>query len=373
MSEKKESVSKLGLAAVTAGTLFTALSRLLTSPFHPHGAPTFKRDVMYAASRAQLRNMTLAQEKHLEVPTDKAYLDVCKARGVQPEVIVLSNGKKVNWIGRRSSKYVLVYLHGGGYVAPATPGHFAYLSDLTTLLNAAGHDISTCILSYTLAPQAQYPTQLAETSVLINFLLSNESRSANSLLIAGDSAGGNLCLALLSHILHPHPSAQVPRVDLKGESLKATVLISPWVSFADADHSFKSNAQTDVFDAKPLIRWSSAWLGQSPSSGPPVGDEYAEPRRASADWWEGAAEVAGDVLIWGGGGEIFVDGIQEFAWKFAEGYNRGAGKEGRKRGRCELVISPREPHEAPILDVILGFKEKEHGARAIEGWVQSKL
>lgn len=52
------------------------------------------------------------------------------------------------------------------------------------------------------------------------------------IVIAGDSAGGNLTLGLISHLLHPHPD--VPKVELSGP-LATTILISPWVKFTTLD------------------------------------------------------------------------------------------------------------------------------------------
>ena len=142
--------------------------------------------------------------------------------------------------------------------------------------------------------------------------------------------------------------------------------MSPWVSFSTDDASFQYNAQKDILDAAPVIRWSTAFLGQKSP-----GDFYAEPRRADSSWWEGAADVAGDVLIWAGGSEVLVDGITDFAWTFAEGFNKGQGKGGSKK--VKWCATAHEPHDGPIVDKLLGYKTKGKGARDIEEWLKSKL
>ena len=246
-----------------------------------------------------------------------------------------------------------------------TPGHFAFFNDLITLLNSTGSSINLVILSYTLAPQAQYPTQLIQASSLLTHLL--QFKPASDLIIAGDSAGGNLALGLISHILHPHP--QIAPIDLKGEQLRGALLISPWVSFDTRHESYERNAESDLFDAVPLTLWSKAFLGTTQRRNILQGDSYSEPLIAETTWWKGADKVVSEVLIWGGGGEIFIDGINAFAEKFVEGWKLGGGT----AAKVQVVERERACHEGMIVDVLLGYKEKGPGAKDVEDFVRSKL
>lgn len=81
------------------------------------------------------------------------------------------------------------------------------------------------------------------------------------IVLAGDSAGGNMSLALLSHLLHPNPEVK-PRIELN-EPLAGAVLISPWVKFATDDDSVKRNATSDMVTPQAANRWSSLFLGKS--------------------------------------------------------------------------------------------------------------
>jgi acetyl esterase/lipase len=204
----------------------------------------------------------------------------------------------------------------------------------------------------------------------MNYLLKTLSRSPSSLILAGDSAGGNLLLSLFSHILHPHPKAvgKIPVVNIN-EPFKAAFLLSPWVSFATDHPSYAENAETDIFDAIPLRMWSSAFLGSTQRRGIRMGDSYSEPLLAEPTWWSGAHELVSEVLIWGGGGEILIDGIRAFGDKFVEGWVGGGGE----RGRVTQIEGPRMAHEEMVLDVILGYKAKGTGALEVEEWVKSKL
>lgn len=249
----------------------------------------------------------------------------------------------------------------------ATPAHMVYLSDLISTFNKSGSSISCCFLAYTLAPQAVYPNQLSQAASLINYLLKRESRSPADLVLAGDSAGGNLLAGLISHLLHPHPS--VPAIELNGTPFRAVMFLSPWVSFDGSHASYTRNAQSDMFDYAPLATWASAFLGPNQRQGIRLGDSYSEPLIAETTWWNGAHKVVGEVLIWGGGGEILIDGIKAFAEKFAEGWAGGGGA----LGKVKTVVEPRMCHEEMIVDVILGYKVKGKGATDVEDFVRSKL
>jgi acetyl esterase/lipase len=257
---------------------------------------------------------------------------------------------------------------GGGYAVPAGEPHYKYLNDLITVMNQAGASVSALVLAYTLAPEAEYPTQLIEAATLIQHLMEKENRSPSSLILGGDSAGGNLLLSLLSHILHPHSNPAVPRLDLK-EPFHAALLLSPWVSFATDHPSYTKNAENDMFDAKPLDMWAKAFLGSNQRQGIIMGDSYSEPLLAEPSWWSGAPKVVKEVLIWGGGGEVFIDGIKAFADKFEIGWVNGGGD----RNSIKLVVTPRMAHEEMIVDIIFGYKTKGEGALAVEAWAKSKL
>jgi acetyl esterase/lipase len=81
------------------------------------------------------------------------------------------------------------------------------------------------------------------------------------IFIGGDSAGGNLALALLSHILHPHPNFEDElRIELPAP-LAGAILTSPWVKFPTDDNSVKRNEGSDFICKEAANRWSTAFLG----------------------------------------------------------------------------------------------------------------
>jgi acetyl esterase/lipase len=81
------------------------------------------------------------------------------------------------------------------------------------------------------------------------------------IFISGDSAGGNLALALLSHMLHPHPDLE-DKLRIKLPSpLAGAILTSPWVKFPTDDSSVERNEGSDFICKGAVNRWSTAFLG----------------------------------------------------------------------------------------------------------------
>jgi acetyl esterase/lipase len=251
---------------------------------------------------------------------------------------------------------------GGGYVQPGSAGHFRYLTDLKDSLVAQGSDTAVFFLAYDLAPEQIYPTQLRQAVEALRYLIEKTGRSPSTISLGGDSAGGNIALGLLSHLAHPHPEIHALHLATK---LHAAILLSPWASFNTHTPAFEENAERDCFDRRSLLRWSSAFLG---SDSPFAGDFYNEPVTAPASWWEGTADVVDEVLIWAGGNEILLDGIQEFSKRFTKGF-------GGKGGKVNTVITPKAAHIEMLLEVLLGYKGDAGtgSAKVVNDWVKAKL
>jgi hypothetical protein len=49
-----------------------------------------------------------------------------------------------------------------------------------------------------------------KAALLLDHTISTLKKAPENIIIYGDSGGGNLATALMSHILHPHPSATTP-------------------------------------------------------------------------------------------------------------------------------------------------------------------
>ena len=136
-----------------------------------------------------------------------------------------------------------------------------YLGRLAKDLNSGQgrtSTVSVLLLAYTLVPEARYPTQLNQAATALSYLLYDQKRDPSSIVIGGDSAGGNLALSLLSHILHPRPDT--PRLTLTSP-LRGALLISPWVNFSTKHSSYVRNAGKDSLVENMLRKWGAMYLG----------------------------------------------------------------------------------------------------------------
>lgn len=82
-------------------------------------------------------------------------------------------------------------------------------------------------LEYTLTLRMQYPGQLVQAAYALKALMERGMKPEH-IIVGGDSAGGNLVLALLAHL--KKPLLEAPVVDGFGEGgkVRGVVLLSPW-------------------------------------------------------------------------------------------------------------------------------------------------
>ncbi|CAK1354803.1 hypothetical protein CB0940_01388 [Cercospora beticola] len=337
------------LARVLGAAVFRALTLPITSTAKAN--KTFK-DIVFAALRANLANINVAQEQWLNASTESGYLDFAKKANVQPDTDVLPSGLKVHWLGPKAASKTILYFHGGGYALSCTAGHFQWLFGLQNELSKTTA-VSVVVVAYTLTPKGQYPEQLRQAAESLEWLTGTVGKKTEDIIVAGDSAGANLTIGLLSHLLHPHPELPNPTA---GGSLAAAVLISPWIKFSTTDDSFRRNATSDMIPPAAADRWKKLFLGEKSS------DKYSEPSLADSAWYSGLDKVVNDILIWGGDKEVLIDSIKAFGTTIEKAH-----------AKTTIVIESGAAHEDFILDTLLGYKEKAEGTKVIESWLATRL
>lgn len=342
-------------------TVGSASQRAIVSPFKgSNGSNKYFKDIVFAAFRTQLGNLDIAADRYMNEPTSTVYHNFAKENNFTPESITLPSGTQAHWFGPSSNKKLIVYFHGGGYVMPCGPGHQLWLNDLR---KSMGSEVSAVLLAYDLAPEHTYPAQLKQAVELIQHLVVTEGRSPADIVLGGDSAGGNLVLAVLSHLAHTHP--EVPPLTLPGK-FSGALLISPWASLTQTHTpAFVENAERDMFDSRTLNRWSAAFLG---TTSPFAGDFYSEPILAAPEWWAPTSDFVREVLIWAGDNEVLKDGIIAFSKKFTKGFESTGGM-------ANTVVTPKACHEEMIVERILGYKgDSGTGSQqVVQAWVKAKL
>jgi len=157
-------------------------------------------------------------------------------------------------------KRVILYFHGGAYVAMSARTHRAITSRL-----ASWSDASLFAVDYRLAPEHPFPAALDDAVAAYRALIAAGTPASN-IAAAGDSAGGGLALALL---LALRDAGELPPA--------AGVLFSPWTDLACTGESIVAN---DAADALSFGAWVGAqaqyYLGDTPATHPLASPLYAD-------------------------------------------------------------------------------------------------
>ena len=131
----------------------------------------------------------------------------------------------------------ILYLHGGGYVFGSPKSH----RDMTFAL-ARETAAEVFSLDYRMASEHPFPAAVDDALDAYRWLL-GQGRDPAQMVVAGDSAGGGLALALM--------------LSIKARGLAmpaAAVLLSPWTDLAATGASLDRNEKSDAAGVAPLWR-----------------------------------------------------------------------------------------------------------------------
>ncbi|MFW9951218.1 MAG: alpha/beta hydrolase [Candidatus Thorarchaeota archaeon] len=155
--------------------------------------------------------------------------------------------------------HVILYLHGGGWIlgSPLTCRRI-------TATIAEATNLKVLSLDYRLAPEYPFPIPLEDCVSAYKWLLSTGFKG-DHIIIAGDSAGGNLTLTSLLKIR-----------DQGIELPAAGICFSPATDFTLADDSYFKNAETDTTLADiGTFWWHVAYLADEDRKNPYISPLYA--------------------------------------------------------------------------------------------------
>jgi acetyl esterase/lipase len=155
---------------------------------------------------------------------------------------------------------VILYIHGGGMIMGSVNSHREFTTTLGQLTK-----MRVLSIDYRLAAEHQYPDQLEDCIAAYDWLLSKGIKPKN-IVIAGDSAGGNLTLTTLLKLRNdgiPLPAG--------------AVCLAPLTDWSGSQDSFWKNAETDpVLADVGAFWWGVAYLGEADPSDPLVSPLFAD-------------------------------------------------------------------------------------------------
>ncbi|MBK5238659.1 MAG: alpha/beta hydrolase [Actinomycetales bacterium] len=128
----------------------------------------------------------------------------------------------------KKSDAVVLYLHGGAYLAGTSFGYRGLSGGIAQASGAVMFSID-----YRLAPEHAYPAAIDDALAAYKGLLA-EGFAAHQIIVSGDSAGGGLALALLISI------REAGLVQPAG-----AVLLSPWTDLTFTGDTLASKAEVD--------------------------------------------------------------------------------------------------------------------------------
>ena len=167
-------------------------------------------------------------------------------------------GEEVVYTGSPPSGTVL-YLHGGGYVMGGPQTHRGLTSRLA---KTAGASVVT--IDYRLAPEHPFPAALDDAETAYRALLTRQP--ASSIVVAGDSAGGGLALALALRL------KQLGLLQPAG-----IFVISPWTDLLQSSETCTTKADVDpIISREGLDGMASAYLGEADGRDPLVSPVYGD-------------------------------------------------------------------------------------------------
>jgi acetyl esterase len=157
---------------------------------------------------------------------------------------------------------VLVYFHGGGFLAGSIASHDGTVREL-----AAGAGCIAISVDYRLAPEHAYPAAVDDCMAGLAWAASHAGELGGDparIAIGGDSAGGNLCAAVA-----------LRNRDQAGTPLVFQLLVYPVIDPTCATGSMTANAAGYM-----LTSDSMRWMWQTYLAGAPTDDPYVCPGAA---------------------------------------------------------------------------------------------
>ncbi|KIY45094.1 alpha/beta-hydrolase [Fistulina hepatica ATCC 64428] len=256
----------------------------------------------------------------------------------------LEDDARILWLMRdhpAGRSKVILYMHGGGFQNALQFYHLRYLRYVQSELAVRGVVVDVAILDYSEFPTVSpiFPINLRQVKSSIAHLL-DAGFAPSEICVAGDSAGGNLAMQLVSHALHPVDA--VPALTLSSP-LAGVLCISPWCTLTENAPSYSANRARDILPSGGVLSWGVAFLSNIPERN----HVYMEAAKAPETWFHGVERVASKFLFTAGDHEVMRDDIVELSTKVKACHTD-----------CELLLELGGVHCNPQLDFMLPTTRK---------------
>ncbi len=195
---------------------------------------------------ALLRDRQKADHRRAPATVEEARAGFAPAGAIHPipdDVLVNevnAGGVPAHWLDAPGAKgdRVLLFLHGGGFQF----GSLRSDGELAARLGRAS-GLRVLFPEYRLAPEHPFPAAIDDARAAWRWLRTDQRLSAQSIAVAGDSAGGGLTVSLL-----------VATRDAGDALPAAVVLMSPTVDLTSSGASMTDRVDQDPISTPALLR-----------------------------------------------------------------------------------------------------------------------
>ena len=125
--------------------------------------------------------------------------------------------------------YVILQLHGGGYMGAVRNAYYVFAG----LYNEVSTGCNVLTPDYRVAPEHPYPAALEDALASYQWLL-DKGYYGEQIIVAGDSAGGGLAMALCMYLKDHH-------MPMPG----GVIAMSPWTDLTASGESYTTNYEKD--------------------------------------------------------------------------------------------------------------------------------
>lgn len=150
---------------------------------------------------------------------------------------------------------VILQLHGGGYIGPIKNIYRRFAVRYSKL--SFGADVLS--VDYRVAPEHPFPAALEDAAEAYRWLIEEKGYRADQIVVAGDSAGGGLALALLL-FLKEH-SLSMPA---------GVITMSPWTDVTLSGASYETNYEMDPLfgNSRENMLYQCSYIGDADQRNP---------------------------------------------------------------------------------------------------------
>ncbi len=186
------------------------------------------------------------------------YSKIPKEITIKEQII---EGIKSEWLipENTDSEKIILYAHGGGYVSGSCSDHRGFVSKF-----AKNTGVTNLIYEYRLAPENPFPAAIDDSIKIYQWILSSGFKPAN-ILIAGESAGGGLCLAILLALK-----------ELNITLPAAAIAISPWTDLTCSSDSYRTKHKVSVAPLNSWTVFSKYYVGDNQATSPLISPLFGD-------------------------------------------------------------------------------------------------